>query len=170
MNIEKIQSTIDEVKKPFILFLIGPPLSGKDTLLRSVELPDNVEIISRDQIVLDVWGSDDYDEAFKGVNQKQVDAELRNKFIDSNREKKSVIVNMTNMTKKRRVQTSNFFSDDYTKIAVIFPILEWEEYQRRNLKRQEEEKKFIPDRLIRSMISSYEPLTKEEGFDLIFTI
>ena len=166
----KFQSILDETPKPFVFILIGPPLSGKDTVIRNCQLPENTVVISRDQILLDVYGSDNYDEAFKNVNQKQVDAELQNSIRLASENKKNVIINMTNMTSKRRSHNLNYFDNTYTKIAIIFPILEWDEYVDRNEKRQKEEKKFIPVSVIQSMISSYQPIREEEGFTKVFSL
>ena len=88
---------------------------------------------------MEVYGSRNYTEAFKSVDQKEVDKVLTQKFIDANKEKKNVIVDMTHMASKRRKQNLNYFTDDYYKLAVIFPILSDEEYEKRNQKRIEEE-------------------------------
>jgi len=148
--------------------LIGPPLSGKDTALK--ELNPNAVMISRDQILLDVYGSDNYDEAFKNVNQKEVDRVLISTIQKASKEGKNVIINMTNMTRKRRTYNLSFFGDEYNKIAVIFPILSDEEYTRRNTKRKGEEQKFIPPHILKNMIASYQNVTKEEGFDKIISL
>ena len=159
---------IKNLKEPFVIILIGPPLSGKTTWIRQ-NFPD-VEVISRDEILMEVYGSDNYDEAFKNVNQKEVDTQLSNLLRQSATDKKNVIINMTNMTSKRRSHNLSYFSNDYLKVAVIFPILEWDEYRRRNLKRQQEEKKSIPDQVIKNMISSYQPIREDEGFDKVISL
>lgn len=161
---------IKHLKEPYVLVLIGPPLSGKDFFIRQNFSDKDVVMISRDQILLDVYGSDNYDEAFKNVDQKKVDVELANQLRQASVDKKNVIINMTNMTSKRRSHNLSYFSDDYLKVAVIFPILEWDEYRRRNLKRQQEEKKSIPEQVIKNMISSYQPINPSEGFDKIFSL
>jgi len=158
-----------KIREPFVLVLIGPPLSGKDTWIRQNFSDKEVVMISRDQIVLDIYGSDNYDEAFKNVNQKAVDAELQRQLRQSAEDGKNVIINMTNMTSKRRQHNLQNF-DKYNKIAVIFPILEWEEYRRRNIKRQQEEMKFIPEQVIKNMISSYQTIKEEEGFDKVVSL
>jgi hypothetical protein len=60
-----------------------------------------------------------------------------------------------------------YFSDDFYKIAVVFPILSSEEYERRNILRNSEENKWIPPHVIQSMIDSYQMPTEEEGFHQI---
>ena len=160
--------SIKNLKEPFVIILIGPPLSGKTTWIR--ENFPTTEVISRDEIVMEVYGSRNYTEAFKSVDQKEVDKVLTQKFIDANVTKKNVIVDMTHMASKRRKQNLNYFTDDYYKLAVIFPILSEEEYVKRNQKRIEEENKDLPMGVVKSMISSYQPITSDEGFNKIISL
>ena len=160
--------SIKNLKEPFVIILIGPPLSGKTTWIR--ENFPTTEVISRDETVMEVYGSRNYTEAFKSVDQKEVDKVLTQKFIDANKEKKNVIVDMTHMASKRRKQNLNYFTDDYYKLAVIFPILSDEEYEKRNQKRIEEENKDLPMGIVKSMISSYQPITSDEGFNKVISL
>ena len=156
------------IKEPFVIILIGPPLSGKSTWIRE-NFPDTT-VICRDEILMDVYGSRNYTEAFKNVDQKEVDRVLHQSLVDANKEKKNVIVDMTHMGSKRRKQNLNYFTSDYYKLAVIFPILSDEEYVRRNQKRIEEENKNIPMSVIKSMISSYQTISPEEGFKKVISL
>jgi tRNA uridine 5-carbamoylmethylation protein Kti12 len=160
------------LKSPYILILIGTPLSGKSFFYRKFisEVDSNVELISRDEIVMEVHGSRNYTEAFNNVNQKEVDRVLTQKFLDANLAKKNVIVDMTHMASKRRKQNLNYFSNDYYKLGVIFPILSDDEYERRNQKRIEEENKNIPMGIVKSMISSYQPIGPDEDFNKLITL
>lgn len=161
---------LKHLQEPWVMVLIGPPLSGKDTWIRNNNLLESAVMISRDQILLDVYGSDNYDEAFKNVNQKEVDRVLQSSMQKAIKEKKNIIVNMTNMTRKRRTHTLSFFSDDYNKLAILFPILSDEEYEVRNTKRAKEELKNIPPHVLKNMIASYQPVSKEEGFNKIISL
>lgn len=156
------------LKEPFVIILVGPPLSGKTTWIRN-NFP-NTKVISRDETLMEVYGSRNYTEAFNNVDQKEVDRVLTQKFIDANAAKESVIVDMTHMASKRRKQNLDYFTNDYYKLAVIFPILSDEEYAKRNQKRIEEENKDLPMRIVKSMISSYQPISKEEGFDKVISL
>ena len=156
------------LKEPFVIILVGPPLSGKTTWIRN-NFP-NTKVISRDETLMEVYGSRNYTEAFNNVDQKEVDRVLTQKFIDANNAKESVIVDMTHMASKRRKQNLDYFTNDYYKLAVIFPILSDEEYVKRNQKRIEEENKDLPMRIVKSMISSYQPISKEEGFDKVISL
>jgi predicted kinase len=159
---------LKQLKEPFVIILIGPPLSGKTTWIR--ENFPTTEVISRDEIVMEVYGSRNYTEAFKNVDQKEVDKVLSQKFLDANLSKKNVIVDMTHMASKRRKQNLNYFTNDYYKLAVIFPILSEDEYERRNQKRIEEENKNLPMAIVKSMISSYQPITADEGFNKVISL
>ena len=96
---------------PYVLLLVGLPLSGKSTWIKR-NYPDT-KVISRDDLVLEVYGSDNYSEAFKNVDQKEVDRLLDLRLKDANLNKDNVIVDMTNLSPKRRKQTLRYFSNDY---------------------------------------------------------
>jgi tRNA uridine 5-carbamoylmethylation protein Kti12 len=119
---------------------------------------------------MDVYGSENYDEAFRNVNQKEVNQELESRMVDANENGDNVIVDMTNLTSKRRRHTLSYFDDEYTKIAVIFPPIDWEEMQKRNNKRKGEENKNIPESILKSMMSSYQSINSNEGFDKVVSL
>ncbi len=150
------------------MMLIGPTLSGKSTYIRN-NYP-NTEVISRDEIVMQVFGSRDYNLAFKEVNQKEVDRILSLRLKEANDLKKSVIIDMTNMTAKRRLATLINFDENFSRIAIVFPILPEEEYTKRNIDRNAKENKWIPPAVIKSMIDSYEEPTSEEGYDRVIIL
>lgn len=157
-----------KIKEPFVMLLVGPTLSGKSTWLKT-NYP-NVKVISRDEIVMEVAGTTDYNKAFEQVDQKLVDRVLAERLAEANSTKTSTIVDMTNMTVKRRSQTLRYFSDDFYKISVVFPILSSEEYERRNILRNSQENKWISPHVIQSMIDSYQAPTQEEGFHQIILL
>lgn len=156
------------IKEPFVMMLIGPTLSGKSTYIRN-NYP-NTEVISRDEIVMEVFGSRDYNLAFKEVDQKEVDRVLAARLKEANDSKKSVIIDMTNMTVKRRMATLRNFDKDFSRLAVVFPILSDEEYTKRNIDRNSKENKWIPPFVIKSMIDSYQEPTLDEGYDRIIIL
>jgi len=156
------------IKEPFVMMLIGPTLSGKSTYIRN-NYP-NVQVISRDEIVMEVFGSRDYNLAFKEVDQKEVDRVLAKRLKDTTDLKTNVIIDMTNMTVKRRMATLRNFDKDFSRIAVVFPILSDEEYSKRNIGRNAKENKWIPPFVIKSMIDSYQEPTLDEGYDRIIIL
>lgn len=150
------------------MMLIGPTLSGKSTYIRN-NYP-KTEVISRDEIVMEVFGSRDYNLAFKEVDQKEVDRVLATRLKEANDLKTSVIIDMTNMTVKRRMATLRNFDKDFSRVAVVFPILSEEEYTKRNIDRNAKENKWIPPFVIKSMIDSYQEPTLDEGYDRIIIL
>lgn len=156
------------LKEPFVILLVGPTLSGKSFWIRD-NYPD-INVISRDEIVMEVAGTRDYNKAFNEADQKLVDNILAERLTESNSEEISTIVDMTNMTIKRRRQTLRYFGKDFTKVAIIFSILSDDEYQMRNIDRNAKENKWIPPSVIKSMIDSYQEPTTDEGFDSIIIL
>ena len=160
------------LKEPYLIILIGPPLSGKTTWIKKNFLDKgiDIDIISRDQIVLDVHGSNNYDDAFSSVNQKEVDRKLHQEMTDANKNKRNTIIDMTHMTSKRRSHNLSFFDKSYYKLAIIFPILSDDEYSQRNMKRSGIENKTLPMPIVKRMISQYQPVAKEEGFNKVISL
>lgn len=154
-----------KLKEPFVMLLVGPTLSGKSTWIKN-NLP-NINIISRDNIVMELAGTQDYNTAFEQVDQKLVDRVLAERLAEANSSQTSTIVDMTNMTIKRRRQTLQYFGENFNKVAVVFPILDSEEYEKRNISRNAAENKWIPPSVIKSMIDSYQQPQYEEGFNNI---
>ena len=169
MNYSTIKNIIGKLPTPYILILVGPPLCGKSTFIKKLSL-DKVNIISRDAILLEQHGSNDYGAAFKSVNQKQVDKILVSKFENANSSRDNVIIDMTNLTPQRRIYNLSFFDDDYYKVAVIFPFLEWNEFIERNNKRMIEENKFIPEYVIKNMMNSFVAIKDSEGFNKVISL
>ncbi len=167
--IQRIKNLLSRIKEPYVILLVGHPLVGKDTLIRQLDGLE-FEVISRDDIVMDLSGTDDYSKAFKTVDQKKVDKILINSIEKSAANEHNVIINMTNMSRKRRIYNLSFYDDNYYKIAIVFPILSEVEYDKRNKKRHKEENKSIPNHIVKSMIDSYQPVDKSEGFDKIISI
>jgi predicted kinase len=157
-----------KLKEPFVMLLIGPTLSGKSTWIKS-NYPD-VNVISRDEIVMEIAGTRDYNKAFETVDHKVVDKVLLERLTESNSNKVSTIVDMTNMAVKRRLQTLRYFDDTFYKVAIVFPILSSEEYQKRNIDRNAKENKWIPPFVIKNMINSYQEPTEEEGYNRIIKL
>jgi len=156
--------------KSKVILLVGPPLSGKDTYLKSEDFSD-FTIISRDDILMSLHNTNDYSEAFNQVDQKLVDKLLVQKIQDCISEKKNVIINMTNLSKKgRNKHLCKFPNSDYEKIAIVFPKLNLCDYINRNDNRKKEDNKFIPVNVIHSMIENWQETTSDEGFDQIIKL
>lgn len=156
------------LKEPFVIILSGIPMSGKTTWIK--ENYPNTKTISRDEIVMEVYGSRNYNDAFRNVDQKKVDKVLRDSLVQANLANENVIVDMTNLTAKTRAKNLAYFSDNFYKVSVALPVLDSSEYKRRNELRMLNENKFIPYNVINSMISTYQLPNNSEGFDEIIIL
>lgn len=152
------------LKSPFVIILVGTPLSGKSTWVRKA-LPD-VKVISRDNIIMSLSDTDNYTESFRKVDQKKVDKILKEELETYGKSKENVVIDMTHMRPKRRIYNLSYFKNHY-KIAVVFPILSEKEYKKRNEKRNKEENKYIDYKIVESMISRYTKIESREGFDKV---
>ena len=163
MNINQLKN------KKFLILLIGHPLVGKSTFIKNKLNNLDFNLISRDNIILDLSYTKEYNKAWDEVNHKEVDRILNKRIDNSILNNESVVIDMTNLTKKRRKGFINRFND-YYKVGILFDILSSDEIKSRNEKRNNEESKYINESIINTMISSYQTPTKEEGFDKIINV
>ena len=152
------------MNKPKVILLIGHPLCGKSTYIKK-NYP-TTQVISRDELILDIYGGDDYNLAFSEVDQKEVDKMLFKKIKYSSTSNQDVIIDMTNLTQKRRRKSLQYFPNHH-KIAVVFSQLDDDEIIRRNQYRLITEKKSIPLSVIKHMMKNYQEPNKDECFDEI---
>lgn len=145
-----------------VVIMVGTPLVGKTTYIK--EHYPNHGIISRDEILMEVAGTRDYNLAFRKADQKLVDKILLQRLTDAGKSDKNFVIDMTHMTSGRRKSNLSYFKNHY-KVAVIFPFLSKSEWEVRNEKRKREEDKNIPWEVMEKMKSSYEPVKENEGFD-----
>ena len=163
MNINQLKN------KKFLILLIGHPLVGKSTFIKNKLNNLDFNLISRDNIILELSSTKEYNKAWDDVNHKEVDRILNKRIDNSILNNESVVIDMTNLTKKRRKGFINRFND-YYKVGILFDILSSDEIKSRNEKRNNEESKYINESIINTMISSYQTPTKEEGFDKIINV
>jgi len=101
--------------EPSLMVLIGPPGCGKSSF--SSNYPDYV-VISSDNIIEQLPGKN-YNAKWKSANMKEVEAQMMKEFRQAVREKKNIIIDRTNMSKKsRRRFLCN--AKGYFKKAVVF--------------------------------------------------
>lgn len=118
--IDVVDSKTNDKKDNEVIVMIGLPASGKSTYIKQNRI-DGYEILSRDDIIDEIGvalGYDNYNDAFKNVDQQYVDKlfDIRKNIII--KQKKNVIIDMTNMSRKsRRKKLSNF--NNYNKKAIV---------------------------------------------------
>ena len=162
-------------KEPWVILTIGTPLTGKSSWIEK-NFPDpenhNLSIICRDEILKELTHETDYGKAYKMANHKEVNRLLKSRILESSIMKENVIIDMTNLSSKRRKDILKPFEDEYYKVAVIFPFLTDEEYHNRNMKRSSSgpENKFISKEVFTKMKASYQKIEKEEGFNKILSL
>ena len=166
MNSKEIELFLTNCPKPFVIILVGIPLSGKDTFLRSLNNLDYIEI-SRDKILLEIAKTDDYRKAYSLVDSKIIDKELNRQLAEYSSFNKNIVANMTHLKAKRRMSTLTRFNNNYYKIAIVFPIITKDDFLLRNDKRNQEEKKFISIKLYDEMVNLFELVNEDEGFNKI---
>jgi predicted kinase len=158
---------LKNLNKPFVIVMVGAPLSGKSTWI-SKNFP-NTKVISRDQILLDSTGISDYNDAWKVANQKTVNKILKSKMRKAGESNESYILDMTHMSKKSRAKNLAYFPNHYA-IAVVMPVLSNIDYQVRNSLRDLEEGKYIPLSVISDMVSNFEYPDFSENFEEIVSV
>lgn len=88
-------------------------------------------------------------------------------ILDSSKKRENIVIDMTNLTAKRRRCNLANFGKDYTKIAVVFGKLSDRDFELRNEKRKVEENKYLSKKLYEFMCESYQKVEKAEGFNHI---
>jgi predicted kinase len=168
-SVDQFKKLITDCKKPYVILLVGLPLSGKDTFIQQLN-DSEFSIISRDEILEKQHEKiSDYRNAYSKIDSKIVDKLFFNKINDLANEKVNCIVNATNLTKKRRRKIRLRFND-YFKIALIMPELNELEFIKRNLNRFEKNGKKLPESLFHEMTAIYEKVSVDEEFELIIKL
>lgn len=152
-----------------VIVMVGVPLSGKTTLIKELLEIKDFDIISRDDIVMELGDGKNYQDAFKSVNQKEVDRLLKERISDLGKSDTNVIIDMTNLgSKRRKIHLSHF--PDHVKIALVISPPKMEVLLERNDNRFKEEGKFIPKGVINDMLRNFKYPSKEEGFNFIVDV
>jgi predicted kinase len=95
---------------PSVTVLVGPPSSGKTTWVEQfIEKNPDYVVISRDSILLEYgkthFGLESYTDIWDKLDnddQSSIDKQLMNLFNKAQRDRKNIIIDMTNMSRKSR--------------------------------------------------------------------
>jgi len=150
-----------------LTILIGPPCSGKDYyMMNEMALDEEFVIISRDAVLMEfgqLMGlGAEYSEIWKKLTdeyQKAIDQIVLMQYNDSIKERKNIVINMTNMSRKSRLKwlknplmirkNCNYFKE-----AIVFGV-DYDTLFQRNNKRFEMSGKFIPDYVMHNMMAGF---------------
>ncbi len=149
-----------------VVFMIGLPGSGKSTYIKE-NLKDYIAV-SRDSLVEDnaapKCSYDDkmtYNEAWKMADQEEVDRKLQAALQRTALMESKVVIDMTNLTRKQRLQKLKMFKDFKKKAVVLLPDMIT------LFKRLESRPdKTIGEDVIKKMVMNFNPPSLDE-FDFI---
>lgn len=135
--------------------LVGLPCSGKSTYVKE----NNLVSISRDEIVEQLCVGMTYSEAFKSVDQKLVDKiyqEKLDKLLESGID---FCIDKTNISPYARQNTIKYLKSYGYKIKLVVFDVPLEIIRERNIQRNIECGKFIPEEVIDKMNSQFDILS-----------
>lgn len=166
---------IEQRSVPHLWLMCGPPCSGKTTEREIMKKnnPDMI-IISRDDLVEKVavkYGLSGYNEAFRflmensDVEKTEIDDVIGAQINLAKKQNKSVLVDMTLMSKKSRRKWINTFPN-HQKTCFLF-LKGFETLMKHSEQRERETGKGIPRSVFINMFSSFSLPLRGEGFDTI---
>lgn len=162
----KIKQLIaEETHQPELVVMVGLPGSGKSTVIRQ-RYPNHV-VVSSDDIIEKLADADGktYDEVFKQYIGR-ASGEMKSTFKNAVKNDENIVWDQTNLSKKKRRGILQQIPDHYRVVAVVFNIPDKVRAERAGQRTG----KTIPDHIMKSMERSYNPVTKDEGFDNIIEI
>lgn len=154
---------------PNVYFLVGVPGSGKSTWVKNIQAmtPDyaQLEVVSFDAKIMQLAEIDnikDYATAWQKVDKRQAEKMVQAQFENLVSERKSFIIDMTNLSKKSRNRKLAQIPKEYTKYAVVFEIPKELMLERNEARKAEG--KYIHPNTLDDMFRTYEKPSPEEGF------
>lgn len=142
-----------------IVFFVGLPASGKTTYRRRYE---GYTIIARDDVLHQITGETNYRKAWQRQEDEQlspqIEQELEQQFKQALAQNKSIVMDLTNLSRKARKRWLVQLPNHYQAQAMIFLASEADIWQR-NHQRQD---KSLPNDVLHDMLLRFEhPLFDE---------
>lgn len=161
-----------------IVFMCGPPASGKDTMADFSSSKN--KIVSLDKVRMQVFeDSDDpgvydtkekYIAAFKYCNEKKIDLSsfLIDDIVNGFKEYSTVVISNTHLTRKLRMGIINQIKQKKElrdkKISAVYLCCDREELYKRDIERKD---KTVGSEVIDKFLFNQQPPTADEGFNNI---
>lgn len=161
---------LTDITQPIAIILIGLPGSGKSTWIKNNIDINNYAIISSDDILEKIAKEKNltYDAVWKDYIGAAT-GKMKTQFNDSIAAKVNIVVDQTNLSKKKRKGILQKLPSDYYKIAVVFDVLDNELYRRLD-DRAKTTGKTISKNVIMDMGKRYESPSLDEGFNKIIRV
>ena len=157
----KTHSRASEEKSKEVVVMCGLPASGKSTYVR--ENYSDYFVACRDDLITASYPELTYNEAFKKVDQKEIDR-LFNNLLKTCKMSDKVVIDKTHMSKKSRNRSLGMFGKDWKKTCVVL-VPELEVIEERN---KDREGKHIDGSVYERMIKSYYPPTYDVFDKIIY--
>ena len=162
LNQEPLIPRILANKDRTVTLLVGPPAAGKSSSITEEDRKTKF-IVSRDEIITNMFPELSYSEAWTKADQKKVDRLLQAEFKEANKSNLDVIVDMTHMSRKSRRRTLSHFPRAKFNYKAEVYVTGINELYKRNKNRTGKE---IADHVILRMVKSFYPPMYDE-FDYI---
>ena len=150
-----------------IIVLVGLPGSGKSTWRDDflATAKEDFVVVSSDDIIEEMCAEEGitYSEGFEKFAGKAT-GKMKQNFREAVNSGRNIIWDQTNMTQKKRRGILKGVPEDYYREVVAFEITE-AELNKRLAQREKETGKHIPEFVVKKMANSYQPPTRQEGFD-----
>jgi predicted kinase len=160
--------------RPVFYMLCGVPAAGKSTWVKNaIEngfLNQDAFIYSTDSYIeeLAVQRQTTYNELFNdGITYKRAVEIMDRGLISAIDRRANIVWDQTNLTPKSRKSKINRIPNVYKKFVINFDVPEETIWQDRLNSRPG---KVIPPRILLSMVDSWSPATKDEGFNWCFNV
>lgn len=146
-----------------VTIMVGLPGSGKSTIAKTL----NVPIISRDDIITNMFPDKTYNEAYRHIRENEdqymaVSFKFEKELIKAAKEQKDIVIDMTMLSlSSRRSMMAKFPNAKFKAIVVIPPLSIVKE---RASKRPGKE---MSDKVYEHMLPTFTMPVKEEGFEEI---
>jgi len=168
-----IQRLLSQWSSPSYLMMVGVPGVGKSTFIEMLKTKlDEVTFTASTDNLLEEEAKKlgiTYTEAFHRVNQKQLKQRMDAGIANAIEKRLTIIHDQTNMSRKSRTAKLKNVPSTYFKICVNFTVDDKVLKQRLEARAKVTGKE-IPDFVLKSMFDSYNPPSRDEGFNLILEV